>query len=61
MVQPPLLIIYQQTMKTTAFCLLHLLLFAGWLWLIVQADQKSQHGKKLFAFTSDQQGNRFSK
>jgi|WetSurMetagenome_2_1015567.scaffolds.fasta_scaffold89585_1 hypothetical protein len=41
MAQVSLLIIYQQTMKATAFLPLHMVQVAGWLRLIPQAEQKS--------------------
>jgi hypothetical protein len=41
MAQVSLLIIYQQTMKATAFWLQHMQQVAGWLRQILQADQKS--------------------
>jgi hypothetical protein len=49
MATPPLLIINQPTMKTTAFWLLQSPQVAGWLWLISQAGAENFLGLLLGA------------
>jgi hypothetical protein len=43
MAKSPLLIIFQQTLQATAFCLQHLENVADWLWVKTQAENFRIH------------------